>query len=140
MLLNIPSIVAEFHLEALDNVVYSLMNNSFCFWIDVNAERVLRVKQQLKQSLEDAYVLVNQERKRETNGNISRKKKFSKSKLKCYFVFIDTIISGLYKFNSPKVLRIKLKLKRDWLGMLMLENIFLIVNGTTHLIILGDVS
>jgi hypothetical protein len=31
MLLNIPSIVAEFHLEALDNVVDSLMNDSFGF-------------------------------------------------------------------------------------------------------------
>ena len=70
----------------------------------------------------------------------SLEKEVFKSKLKCYFVFIDAIISGLYKFNSPKVLRIKLKLKRDWLGMLRLENIFLIVNGTTHLIILGDVS
>jgi hypothetical protein len=136
--MNIPSIVAEFHLEALDNVVYSLMNDSFGFWIDVNAERVLRVKQQLKQSLEDANVLVNQERKRETNGNISRKKEVFK--LKCYFVFIDAIINGLFKFKSPKVLRIKLKLKRDWPGMLRLENIFFIVNGTTHLIILGDVS
>ncbi len=65
------------------------MNDSFGFWIDVNAERVLGVKQQLKQSLEDANVLVNQERKRETNGNISRKKEVFKSKLKFYF-FLST--------------------------------------------------